>query len=180
MHVLLARQWRDAADRLDRRLAGLSDAECFWEPVPDSWTVRPDESAPSGWNIDYDWPPPDPAPLTTIAWRLVHLANGNWIYWEHAFGPGKRMFPDLEVPGSAEAAIAYWRDSRAPITAWLDAAPSADELAAPRPSHLGEPRSAAEVLAILIDEQTHHGAEIALLRDLYLRLPRDDREASRA
>jgi hypothetical protein len=38
-----------------------------------------------------------------------------------------------------------------------------------RPSHLGHPRSAGEVMRILIDEQTHHGAEVALLRDLYLR-----------
>jgi len=38
-----------------------------------------------------------------------------------------------------------------------------------RPSHLGEPLPLGEVMRILIDEQTHHGAEIALLRDLYLR-----------
>ena len=170
MHDLLAKQWRGSADRLTHRLTGLTDDEFFWQPAPGCWTVRPDPSAPSGWGIDYDWPPPEPAPLTTIAWRLVHLANGNWIYWEHAFGPGKRMFPDLVLPGTAEAAIAYWQDSRAPITAWLDAGPTDADLAELRPSHLGEPRSAGEVARILIYEQTHHGAEIALLRDLYPRL----------
>jgi len=41
-----------------------------------------------------------------------------------------------------------------------------DEL---RPSHLGHPRNAREVMTTLIDEQTHHGAEIGLMRDLYLR-----------
>lgn len=29
--------------------------------------------------------------------------------------------------------------------------------------------TAVEVVRILVDEQVHHGAEIALLRDLYLR-----------
>jgi hypothetical protein len=41
-----------------------------------------------------------------------------------------------------------------------------DEL---RPSHLGEPRPAGDEVSTLIDEQIHQGAEIALLRDLYLR-----------
>lgn len=162
---LLRRQWHGSGDRLERRLDGFTDAEFFWEPVPGCWTVRPE--SPSGrWAIDYDWPEPDPPPFTTIAWRLVHLANGNWIYWEHAFGPGVRMFPDLEIPGSARAACEYWRDSRAPISAWLDRA-SDDDLGELRPSHLGSPRTARDVLAILIDEQVHHGAEIALLRDLW-------------
>ncbi|MEV0716556.1 DinB family protein [Asanoa sp. NPDC050611] len=106
--------------------------------------------------------------MTTIAWRLVHLANGNWIYWEHAFGPGARTFADLVVPGSADAARTYWRDSREPITAWLAEATDA-HLRELRPSHLGEPRSAGDVLMTLVDEQVHHGAEIALLRGLHAR-----------
>jgi hypothetical protein len=39
----------------------------------------------------------------------------------------------------------------------------------PRPSHLGGSPTAGEVMTILLDEQIHHGAEIALLRDLYHR-----------
>lgn len=104
--------------------------------------------------------------MTTIAWRLVHLANGNWIYWEHAFGPGARMFPDLVIPHTAHAARRYWQDGREPISAWLDQATD-DDLAQLRPSHDGESRSAGDVIMILVDEQVHHGAEIALLRDLY-------------
>jgi hypothetical protein len=165
---VLRRQWHTSGDRLEQRLAGLTDAEFFWEPAPGGWTVRRHPTLPGRWEIDYDWPPPDPAPLTTIAWRLVHIANGNWIYWEHAFGPAVRMFPDLVVPGSAEAAVAYWRDSRESISSWLEKATD-EQLPEMRPSHLGEPRSAADVVMTLIDEQTHHGAEIALLRDLYLR-----------
>src|SRR5918993_1180959 len=150
--------WTGSGDRLDRRLTGLSDAEFFREPAPGcpTWTVRRDASAPSGWQIDHDFPAPDPPPVTTIAWRLVHLANGNWIRWEHAFGPGKRMFPDLEVPGDAAGAIAYWRASREPVTAWLAGAGDAD-LAAVRPTPLADPIPAGITVRILLDEQIHHG-----------------------
>jgi len=166
--AILRAQWAQSAARLERRCEGLTDDEFCWQPAPSSWTVKPDPDAPSGWTYDYEWPAPTPAPVTTIGWRLVHIAADNWIYWEHAFGPGQRNFPDLAVPSTAASAMQNWRDSRRAITDWLDAA-SGQDLAEMRPSHLGSPKSAATVLMILIDEQTHHGAEIALLRDLYLR-----------
>jgi len=163
----LRSQWHASGERLDARLGGLTDDELFWAPAGgEIWSVRRDDRAPSGWQIDYAWPEPDPPAVTTIAWRLVHLANGNWIYWEHAFGPGARMFPDLAVPGTADQARAYWRASREPVTAWLATARDAD-LDEVRPSHDGAVRSAGEVVLILVDEQTHHGAEIGVLRDLY-------------
>lgn len=106
--------------------------------------------------------------MTTIGWRLVHVAADNWIYTEHAFGAGLRNFPDLVVAATAAEVLADWRASRAPVESWLDAATDID-LTEPRPSHLGGQFPAGEVIRILLDEQTHHGAEIALLRDLYLR-----------
>ena len=54
------------------------------------------------------------------------------------------------------------------MSGWLRSA-TGEALGQLRPSHLGETLAAGEVMRILIDEQTHHGAEIALLRDLYLR-----------
>lgn len=66
--------------------------------------------------------------------------------------------------------VADWQASREPVRAWLASAGD-EELTELRPSHLGEPLAAGEVVRILLDEQTHHGAEIALRRDLYLRLP---------
>lgn len=88
--------------------------------------------------------------------------------WEHAFGPGERTFADLPVPSSAEAALTLWRASRQPISTWLATADD-DQLLERRPSHLGVEQTAGEVVRVLLDEQTHHGAEVALLRDLYLR-----------
>lgn len=166
---VLRSQWRRSGDRLERRLDGLTDAEYFWEPVPGCWNVKPDPDRPGRWTYEYE-PDPQPAPVTTIAWRLVHIAADNWIYWEHAFGPGERNFPDLAVPSTASDAIRHWYDSRQPVTAWLDRAADAD-LDEMRPSHLGGEKSAGDVISILVDEQVHHGAEIALLRDLYLREP---------
>jgi len=164
--TLLGSLWHETGERLDRRLDGLSDEEFFWEPVDGCWNVREDASAPSGWAYEYEFAPPPPAPVTTIAWRLVHIAADNWIYWEHAFGPGTRNFPDLPVPGAAADAVQDWRASRVPVSDWLRTADDSD-LRALRPSHLGEPRTAGDVVSILVDEQVHHGAEIALLRDLY-------------
>lgn len=147
----------------------MTDAEYVWLPADEGWTIHPDPTRPGRWTYDYDFAPPSPAPVTSIAWRLVHLIADNEIYWEYAFGPGQRTFPDLIVPQNVADALVAWRDSRAPITAWLADA-NEDDLAETRPSHLGDPKTAGEVVRILLDEQTHHGAEIALLRDLYLRL----------
>jgi hypothetical protein len=158
--------WDSSAERLTKRMQGLDNDEFFWEPATPAWSVRPDPAAPSGWQIDYPFPPPVPAPVTTIAWRLVHLANGNWIRWEHAFGPGERMFPDLPVPGSATDAVRYWNGSRRPIEQWLRTAAPQD-LDDVRPNPVGDPLPAGRTLSILLEEQIHHGAEIALLRDLY-------------
>jgi uncharacterized damage-inducible protein DinB len=106
--------------------------------------------------------------VTSIGWRFAHLIGDNEIYMEHAFGPGLRNFPDLPVHGTADEVLADWENSRRPVTAWLRSASDAD-LLEPRPSHLGGSTTAGEVMAILLDEQIHHGAEIALLRDLYRR-----------
>lgn len=167
--TVLRAMWSESGERLERRLAGLSDEEFFWLPAgPGSptWTVRRDATAPSGWQIDHEHPAPDPPPVPTVAWRLVHVANGNWIRWEHAFGPRRRMFPDLEVPGNAADAVDYWRASREPVTTWLTGATGAD-LAELRPTPTAARLPAATTIQILLDEQAHHGAEIALLRDLY-------------
>jgi hypothetical protein len=166
--LLLGASWRASGVRLDQRCVGLTNSEYLWCPTTDSWNIKPDPDRPDRWTYDYDFAPPPPAPLTTISWRIVHLIADNEIYWEYAFGPGKRTFPDLEVPPTAQEALTLWRASRQPVTAWLETATD-DDLLERRPSHLGDDKAAGEVIRILLDEQTHHGAEIALLRDLYLR-----------
>jgi uncharacterized damage-inducible protein DinB len=116
--------------------------------------------------VDYPRVHPPPPPFTTIAWRLLHIADGNTIYWEHSFGPGLRNFWDLAPHGDASGAIEYLRDSQEPITATLAELHDA-ELDVPRPTHFGHTWPARRVIAVLIDEQVHHGAEVGVLRDLY-------------
>ena len=167
----LRTEWQRSCDRLLARLEGLSDDEYRWEPVSGCWGVRPDAGSPSGWTVDYPDVEPDPPPFTTIAWRMLHVSDGNTIYWEHAFGPAKRQFSDLAPHGDAAGAIAYLAASQRPVTAILAEIDDGglDEL---RPTPWGERWPAGRVLAVLLDEQVHHGAEIALLRDLYRAQPR--------
>jgi len=54
------------------RCEGLTDAEFLWEPVPDCWTVRSNDSG--GWLVDLEKPEPEPRPVTTIGWRMWHIA----------------------------------------------------------------------------------------------------------
>jgi len=60
-------------ERTRERLAGLTDEEYFWEPAPGCWSVR--QRGDGRWAVDQAMPGPDPAPLTTIAWRLWHLID---------------------------------------------------------------------------------------------------------
>ncbi len=163
---VLRNQWERSCERLLRRLDGLTDDEYRWEPVAGCWNVRPSATAPGGWTVDYPGVHPDPPPFTTIAWRMLHLADGNSIYWEHSFGPGVRNFTDLPPHGDAAGAIEYLAESQRPVSATL--AEMDDKLLdEERPTHFGVAWPARRVFAVLIDEQLHHGAEVALLRDLY-------------
>ena len=163
---ILRSQWDRSCERLLRRLDGLTDDEYRWEPVAGCWNVRPSPASPGGWTVDYPDVHPDPPPLTTIAWRMLHISDGNSIYWEHSFGPGIQNFWDLRVQGDAAGATEYLADSQRPIKATL-AEIDDERLSEMRPTHLGVEWPAHRVFAVLIDEQVHHGAEIALLRDLY-------------
>ena len=64
--------------QLRPRLDGLTDDEYFWEPLPDSWSIRrrgesttPLAIGPGDFVMDFAMPPHDPEPVTTIAWRLA-------------------------------------------------------------------------------------------------------------
>lgn len=76
----LAWHWRN---QVRERLAGLSDEEYFWEPAEPSWSLRPrgrsDAPVQGGSGelvIEFAFAEPDPAPFTTIAWRLGHVLVG--------------------------------------------------------------------------------------------------------
>jgi len=56
------------------RLDGLTDDEYLWEPVPGAWSIHPQPDGTA--TVDFEYPEPQPAPVTTIAWRLGHIIVG--------------------------------------------------------------------------------------------------------
>jgi hypothetical protein len=161
---LLLAQMDETYHRLARRLEGLDDAEYRWEPVPGCWMVRP--GASGTWVADYAEPDPEPAPFTTIAWRLVHLADCKLMYHEWAFGRRALTFPDLDAPATAAGAAARLAEGQRRLRSAL-AGLDAPDLDAPRWTNWGERWPAWRILWTMIDHDGHHGAEIGCLRDLY-------------
>jgi hypothetical protein len=161
---LLLHQMDGVYARLRERLAGLTDDEYFWEPAPGCWTIHRDESG--AWVADYAEPDPDPAPVTTIGWRLVHVADCKVMYHEWAFGPGKLAFPDLAPPATAAGAIVRLEEGQRLLRAELETL-SERALDEPRSTNWGEQWPAWRIFWAMIDHDGHHGAEIGCLRDLY-------------
>jgi hypothetical protein len=154
---------------LEPRLEGLTDEEYLWEPVEGCWSVHPRGDGTA--TIDWVFPPPRPAPVTTIAWRICHIAGtGFAMRTDHHFGDG-RWTPDrADWPTTATAGVAYLRDSYASWRAAVLAAGTARllEPTGPAEGPFADAPFAALVLH-LARELFHHGGEIGLLRDLYLR-----------
>jgi DinB family protein len=161
---LLARELVDGYETVRTRVQGLTDEEFFWEPVPDCWTVRPAEHG--RWAADYEEPDPDPAPFTTIAWRLVHVAECKLMYHEYAFGPARPTWPELDSPRTAVDAIAALEHGQALLLG--DIAGLEDgELDRSVLTNWGERWPAWRIFWTMIQHDLHHGAEIGTLRDLY-------------
>jgi hypothetical protein len=161
-------------NQLRPRLNGLSDKEYFWEPVPGCWSIRPrGEGAPGSGDFtgDWAWPAPDPAPVTTIAWRIAHVAMGCFGMRNAAHFGGPPVDPGtFEYAGTAAQALRQLDDGYA---AWIAGVRSlgADGLARPCGPAEG-PYAELSMAALVLHihrEVIHHGAEISLLRDLYLR-----------
>jgi hypothetical protein len=157
-------------DRLTGRLTGLTDEEYFWEPVAGCWSLR--QGGDGRWHLDGGGgggPAPDPVPVTTIAWRLGHLggvAVGGFA--DRRFGAGTLATERIDFPSCAAAVPGFldehYRAWRAGLTSL-----SPSEWAAPLGPAWGPYADASTVDLTLhvLDEVIHHGAEAALLRDLY-------------
>jgi hypothetical protein len=163
-HEWLTFAWNEAWGYLRHLLVGLTDAEFFWEPVPDCWRIYPAENG--RWTYDYQLPPPQPSPLTTIGWRLVHLASCKVMYHEYAFGPGKLTFPELTIPHTAADAVQWLEYGHTQLTAALVQS-TAVTLQQPARTNWGEWVPTWRIFWIMISHDLQHGAEIGCLRDLY-------------
>ena len=161
--VLLA-QTDEAFGRLRDRLAGLGDAEYLWSPVDHGWTIR--QAADGRWQADYAFPPPQPPPFTSVAWRILHLADCKLVYHDHAFRAGTLTFPDLEAPTTAAAALARLDQGHALLRAELAGCSEAD-LAREVRTNWGELWPAWRIFTTMSDHDALHCGELGCLRDLY-------------
>src|SRR5690554_6199114 len=188
----MSEPWRDdLLDQLDfywsahlrPRLEGLEDAEFWWEPASGAWSLRRDDDGVL--RLEQLSPEPPVPPLTTIAWRTVHVARdvmgarARAIFGPSPAPPGTDMFdarhwpdplPATSAEGIAllEAGFQAWRDGVAGLT---DA--RLREPIGPVGGQFGNDPMSRLVLHIN-REVMAHGAEICLLRDLFR--ARRDRE----
>lgn len=172
-------------NQMRRRLDGLDDAEYFWEPVAGCWNVRrrgagvaPIEAGSGEYTIDFAMPEPDPPPVTTIAWRLGHLIVGVFGVRNAAhFGGPATDYQSFAYAGTAAEAL---RQLDGAYQRWSDGVRSLDADGLGRPCGPAEGPYANHPMAALVlhinREAIHHGAEIALLRDLYARSGREPRQ----
>ncbi|MCP2253145.1 DinB superfamily protein [Prauserella aidingensis] len=158
------------------RLDGLTDDEYFWEPAPGAWNVRPrgTSTAPvqggsGAMTIDFAVPPPDPEPVTTIAWRLGHVIVGVLAMRNAAhFGRTATDYVSFEYAETADQALAQLDAEHA---TWLAGVEALGEDGLAQPCGPAEGPFADSSMARLVlhinRELIHHLAEVALLRDLY-------------
>ena len=96
----------------------LTEEEFFWEPVTPCWGIRRrgESDAPTQYGrsdgVIEMWGH-EPPRVTTIGWRIVHLAVGSEVYIDTTFEGGASTFADAEIPGSAREAVARLHDAQA-------------------------------------------------------------------
>ena len=162
--ALLLGQLDDAYRTIRSRVEDLSDQEFWWTPVEEVWTIR--QTGRGTWAADYQEPDPDPAPFTTIGWRLVHVAECKLMYHEYAFGEARLTWPDLDSPHTASEAILALDRGHELITGALR---NFDEELLDRPvqTNWGESWPSWQVFRTMIHHELWHGGEIGVLRDLF-------------
>jgi hypothetical protein len=165
--------WRES---LRPRLAHLTDEQYLWEPVPGCWSLRrrDETTVEQVWGAgeyvrEHVEPAPDPPPVTTIAWRLGHIAID--VFGARAsahFGDGSVRASTTEWPATAAGGVALLDEH---YGRWLAHVRGLDEAGLAAPCGPAEGPFADEPFIALVlhlnREALHHGAEIALLLDLY-------------
>lgn len=161
-------------NQLRPRLSGLTDEEYLWEPAVDCWSVRPRGEATTpmavgggDWVLDFALPEPDPAPITTIAWRICHLLVGVLGSRNAShFGGPPVDYPSYHYPPRAQDALDQLDQMYRAWVAGVGALGPGD-LAQPCGEDAFEESTMAALILHIHRELIHHGAEIAVLRDLY-------------
>jgi hypothetical protein len=123
------------------------------------------------WGLDSAEPAhPDPPPFTTIAWRLSHISEMLLLRSDYTTGTHTLTSDTYAISGSAGDAITAFVAAseawRATLLGCDDAALDTVGLSSyPYGSDAGE--IFVDIVWWVNQEILHHGAEIALLRDLF-------------
>src|SRR5438105_5877413 len=120
------------------RLVTLTDDEYFWEPLPGCWNIRRRGDARTGMAAgagdlvaDFEFPEPDPAPVTTIAWRLGHVLVGIFGMRNAAhFGGPPINYQTAVWPPDAPSALAALEQA---YKTWVAGVASLDDAGLARP-----------------------------------------------
>ena len=142
-----------AWQRLRARLTGLTDIEYAWDPAPNRRTTGEG----------------DERTVTTMSWRLNHIVDFLTEQRDATWLGLPATAPERDGnPGTAAQALDALDDAYASWRALL-AASTEESLTAPIGKTAGRYGSATRRSFVLhiLDELIHHGAEAALLRDLY-------------
>ncbi|GHO87362.1 DinB family protein [Dictyobacter formicarum] len=173
----LLKQFDDARNRLITRLQGVTDDEYLWEPVPNCWSIRRRDACQTGmsfgkgaWVMEFEGQEPVPPPVTTIAWRMCHLANDFLHRADYTTGTRSLAVDDYEVFGGAldalsslDVAAETWRTVLINTTD-----EQLDQVGRSQLPWGLDPRLPfLDIIWWVNQELLSHGAEIALLRDLY-------------
>jgi len=159
------------------RFAGLTDEEYFWEPAPGSWSVRPRGTGAAPMQLgagemtwDVEIPEPEPAPVTTIAWRLGHVIVGV-LGMRNASHFGRDPVTERTHTYAATAAEAL-AQLEAEYATWVAGVTALGDDGLQRPCGPAEGPFAEYPMSALVlhihRELIHHLSEVCLLRDLYL------------
>jgi len=171
----------DSGDGTPVEVAPMTDAEYLWEPVNGCWSVRSRDDGPGRgaakllgagkWGRDAAPAAPTPPPFTTIAWRLDHLSETMLGRADHLNGSQSFTRAEYESRPDAVGAIEQFHQA---ADAWRRAMLSVDESDYDRTGLSSYPYGSDADERFLDNvwwqnqEVLHHGAEIALLRDLYV------------
>ena len=178
---------------LGRAWNGLTDDELMWEPTENSWTVRPVTESRTATPFvtgslaaDFD---ADLAMAAGEGKAIEPMTSIAWLFWHVGSQPGRAA--ELDVFGGAHRAASGWTSpyiaahpiftaAEEAVTAmrsgWraLDAALRlATDEQLERPTRFwgyggpGPMGTGAQIVASILNEVSHHGTQIGVLRDLY-------------
>ena len=178
---------------LNRAWNGLTDEELLWEPMPGSWSVQPRDKCLTPtpfvvgeWAADFDadlaWAASEGKaiePLTSIAWLFWHVgsvpartAELDFFGGDHEAESGWSSPYIAEHPifTTADEAVAAMRAGWRALEAALR---SATDEQLERPTRFwgyggpGPMGTGAQVTGAALNEVSHHGTQMGVLRDLY-------------